>query len=326
MASLGDVFGAFCGAGRTDMDGRGFAKLVKDCGLLDKKFTATDVDLIFAKVVTKGQRRIDLVQFESALHLIAVKKGTPSSNIQDAVVGAGGPVLSGTKTDDVRFHDDKSTYTGTHVNGGPASVAKGEGTAGQALLPVPRPAGAASGAAASPRSAASPRGAATSPRAKSPAVGAKAPPSPTGPSQGQAAGSVEAAFNSFCAGQPGMDGKTFVKACKDCRLIDKSFSPTDADLLFAKVCPKGGRRINLGQFKVALDQVAAKKGVAADVVVGLVASSSGPVLSGTTADAVRFHDDKSTYTGVHQHGGPEAVAVGGGTATQLAANGMRMGQ
>jgi hypothetical protein len=33
-----------------EMDGARFAKLAKDCKLLDKKFTATDVDLTFSKV------------------------------------------------------------------------------------------------------------------------------------------------------------------------------------------------------------------------------------------------------------------------------------
>jgi len=40
------------------MEGKTFAKVAKDCGLLDKKLTATDVDLIFAKVKAKAERRI----------------------------------------------------------------------------------------------------------------------------------------------------------------------------------------------------------------------------------------------------------------------------
>jgi hypothetical protein len=40
------------------MEGKAFAKVAKDCKLLDKKLTATDVDLIFAKVKTKAERRI----------------------------------------------------------------------------------------------------------------------------------------------------------------------------------------------------------------------------------------------------------------------------
>lgn len=312
MSSIDEVFNSFCGPGKTDMDGKGFAKLVKDCHLLDKRFGATDVDLIFAKVVEKGHRRIDLSQFESALNLVAEKKDAEVSSVRDAVVAAGGPVLNGTKADAVRFHDDKSTYTGTHVNGGPESVPKGEGrvppsktllTAGQNLLASPAPGTGAAAAAAAQRQ-------------KSPRPQQQAP----------AAGSVEAAFESYCAGQPGMDGKTFAKVCKDCHLLDKTFTPTDVDLIFAKVVPKGARRIDMTQFSSALEHVATKKKVGVEAVHGAISSSSGPVLHGTHADAVRFHDDKSTYTGVHQHGGPEAVAVGSGTATQLAANGMRTGQ
>jgi hypothetical protein len=40
------------------MEGKIFAKLAKDCHLLDKKLTITDIDLTFAKVKTKGARKI----------------------------------------------------------------------------------------------------------------------------------------------------------------------------------------------------------------------------------------------------------------------------
>lgn len=39
------------------MDGKTFAKLAKDCHLLDKKLTSTDVDLSFAKVKTSAAVR-----------------------------------------------------------------------------------------------------------------------------------------------------------------------------------------------------------------------------------------------------------------------------
>merc|ERR1711988_960898 len=44
-------------------------------------------------------------------------------------MGCGGPVLHATHAENVRFHDDKSTYTGTHARGGPESVAVGTGSA-----------------------------------------------------------------------------------------------------------------------------------------------------------------------------------------------------
>lgn len=39
----------------------------------------------------------------------------------------------------------------------------------------------------------------------------------------------------------------------------------------------------------------------------MVASSNGPILTGTKAEAVKYHDDKSLYTGVYAHGGPSTV-------------------
>lgn len=61
--SLQEVFGSFTG-GQGDMDNKTFAKFAKDCGLLDKKLTTTDVDLVFNKV--KGSaaiRKITFAQF-----------------------------------------------------------------------------------------------------------------------------------------------------------------------------------------------------------------------------------------------------------------------
>merc|ERR1719464_163587 len=154
MADLEPVFVSFCGPGKSDMDGRGFAKVAKDCGLLDKKFTPTDVDLLFAKVVPKGQRRIDLQGFEEALGLVAQKKGVDAAELIQSVAASRGPVLNGTKTDAVRFHDDKSTYTGVHMNGGPEAVAKGEGRVPNSqtfLRPDAAPAAAGDASRPSPR-------------------------------------------------------------------------------------------------------------------------------------------------------------------------------
>jgi len=49
------------------MDGKSLAKLAKDCKLIDKKLTATDVDLAFAKVKAKAERRITFDQFMQAI-------------------------------------------------------------------------------------------------------------------------------------------------------------------------------------------------------------------------------------------------------------------
>jgi p25-alpha len=45
------------------MEGKQFAKLMKDCKILDKKVTSTDIDLIFAKIKEKAARRISFTEF-----------------------------------------------------------------------------------------------------------------------------------------------------------------------------------------------------------------------------------------------------------------------
>jgi len=106
------AFYNFCGAGHADMDSKSFQKMCKDCNLMDKNLTETNIDLIFNKV--KKQKRIDFDQFETALEHVANKKGVVKDDVLTAVLEATRPVFQGTKADYVRFHDDKSTYTGTH--------------------------------------------------------------------------------------------------------------------------------------------------------------------------------------------------------------------
>merc|ERR1719272_1486810 len=70
-----------------------------------------------------------LQKFEDALRLVAEKKGTDACEICRIVEQSSGPILRSTKAEDVRFHDDRSTYTGTHAHGGPRSGPKGTGSA-----------------------------------------------------------------------------------------------------------------------------------------------------------------------------------------------------
>lgn len=56
-ANLKATFDSYNGIQKT-MEGKHFAKVAKDCHLIDKKLTATDVDLAFAKIKDKTERRI----------------------------------------------------------------------------------------------------------------------------------------------------------------------------------------------------------------------------------------------------------------------------
>lgn len=117
---LHDIFEAYCGRA-VDMDGARFAKLVADAGLFCKLFKKTDVDVIFAKAKYTGERRIPFPEFQTALTLIAERKGIHPDKVRDLVrtqAGVDGPKLNGpaTKTRGNIFDKltDTSQYTGAH--------------------------------------------------------------------------------------------------------------------------------------------------------------------------------------------------------------------
>ena len=54
--------------------------------------------------------------------MIAEKKGISPDEVSAAILNAGGPSFAGTQADHVKFHDDKSLYTGVYAQGGPTNV------------------------------------------------------------------------------------------------------------------------------------------------------------------------------------------------------------
>ena len=109
------------------MESKQFSKLCKECKLLDKKFGNNDIDIVFAKVKSGKDKTITFAQFQNALEEIAKRKGSTKEAIETAVKNHGGATYSGTKADYVKFHDDKSTYTGVYAKGGPSVVDAGRG-------------------------------------------------------------------------------------------------------------------------------------------------------------------------------------------------------
>jgi hypothetical protein len=100
------------------MDNRTFAKFAKDCCLIDRKLTETEVDMIFTKVKPVRQRVIVFSMFQEGLRQMAAVKGMTYAEIVQISAMYGGPA-SNKVTETVqggvtRFHDDISTYTGTH--------------------------------------------------------------------------------------------------------------------------------------------------------------------------------------------------------------------
>ncbi|XP_062341423.1 tubulin polymerization-promoting protein family member 2 [Osmerus eperlanus] len=107
-----------------------------------------------------------------------------------------------------------------------------------------------------------------------------------------------------------MNGKNFVKLCKDCRIIDgKNVTTTDVDIVFSKVKAKTARVITFEQFSQALVELAPKrfkgKGQeeALQQLYGLIAGKE-PANAGVTkvakAAAVDRLTDTSKFTGSHK--------------------------
>lgn len=61
------------------------------------------------------------------LFLKLPKKGTTKDKIEEQIKKHGSATYAGTKADYVKFHDDKSQYTGVYARGGPTTVDAGRG-------------------------------------------------------------------------------------------------------------------------------------------------------------------------------------------------------
>jgi hypothetical protein len=261
------VFEAFAGQ---DMDGKEFLKFCVDLKLFNKKFTKVDVDLIFAKVVPKGQRRMDFTMFQDACRQIAKKKGIGNGQVQEAIEASSGPVLSGTKAEYSKFYDDKSTYTGSHCynekHGADNAHAFGR-------------------------------------HEKIATAHANADTGEEDPWDD--CGRV---FYAFAGANGELEGKEFFKLCIETNgLVRGGFSKTDIDVVFAATA-KGSRCIDFEGYKKCVREIAKKKGETCHNIQHCIARSKGPINTGTVGEYNRFYDDKETYTGVAaEHFGRDAM-------------------
>lgn len=89
--------------------------MCKDTNVCNAKYTVTQADLIFNKVKPRNDRRLTYTMFKEALNMISFQKGLNYNEIVEMIVGAGDPINTGTKAEKVKFHDDKSLYTGMYA-------------------------------------------------------------------------------------------------------------------------------------------------------------------------------------------------------------------
>jgi len=123
LKSAFEAFASFGTGTQTEMDNAHFTKMLKECGIIDKVWTGTDTDLLFNKVKSKGARKITYQQFvDQALPEIATKKKTTVEALSTKVQGSSPSTANATQADHVKFHDDKSQYTGVYKAGGPSTI------------------------------------------------------------------------------------------------------------------------------------------------------------------------------------------------------------
>jgi len=98
-----------------------------------------------------------------------------------------------------------------------------------------------------------------------------------------------------------MDSRTFIKFCRDTKLLNKkNFPSPDADLVFQKVKAKlvtSSKTINYDHFrKLIIPEIAQRKSMEVNDLIFKLSRAEGPVLTGTQAENVRLHDDVINYT------------------------------
>lgn len=127
-----------------EMNGKNFAKMCKDCLIIDgKNVTTTDVDIVFSKVKAKSARVITFDQFNTALVELAPKRFKGKSNeealqqLYGLVAGkepANAGVTKVAKAAAVDRLTDTTKYTGSHKERFD-ETGKGKGKAGRQDIP-----------------------------------------------------------------------------------------------------------------------------------------------------------------------------------------------
>ncbi|XP_053305851.1 tubulin polymerization-promoting protein family member 2-like [Spea bombifrons] len=104
-----------------EMSGKNFAKLCKECNILENGCTSADVDVVFSKVKSKGARVINFSEFQDGLKQLSRKRfqgmGNALPAIHKLVEGKDPESPGSTKTVAVGAVDrltDISKYGGTH--------------------------------------------------------------------------------------------------------------------------------------------------------------------------------------------------------------------
>lgn len=321
-----------------EMDNKNFTKLCRETGLVSGPRDRTNPDIVFAQVKPKGGRKINFQEFVRALAIIAHEKGVELDAVESKVIGSGVPLVRGTQPEDLEIVaklTDTTIYPASHKHrfdaDGKGRGKEGRDSIGRYTPPAsttmsPRDSTYASPSRSGPSSAqGTPRGSGAS-TGPSPAqrrsvsmmagMGLASPPAFKPNESGERDEwevQLEKLFESFASFGAGstssgrgreMDCSNFTKLCRDCGLVDRDWPPNASDVVFAKVRPLGGRRINLQEFRRALEIIAEEKGVTVDAIESKILGKGTPLMRATQPEALPIVEkltDPSYYTASHRH-------------------------
>merc|ERR1711964_731066 len=80
-------------------------------------------DIVFAKIVTKGKRKITYLTFVKGVKELAKKSKQDAEPLFEKILDAGGPTCRATKADSNVRWANKENFTGVATRGGPSTIA-----------------------------------------------------------------------------------------------------------------------------------------------------------------------------------------------------------
>ena len=284
-------------------------KLCRDTGLIGKKngIPSTECDLVFAKVKTRGARKISFAQFMDALGIVASKLDTTIIDVARRIVEKNGPSVNGTVVSTPRFLPQSSPRVTPTANT-TASIFKNDNSISKKTKK----------GTSEPQGSPMIRASSTSQDVEAP----RAHEMEFNSEQllhvyGQYARFGQGRRSSFGNGKDDatpslklpMDSKQFCKLCRECGLTSKKINSVKIDLIFTKARSSKQLSLHFEDFLVALSMIAGEEGVDESEMYARVCKSTGPQLNlscsspsptnNNNNNYVRLHDDPRTQCGVY---------------------------
>ncbi|KAK2196849.1 bifunctional EF-hand domain pair/P25-alpha [Babesia duncani] len=107
---------------RGRLESRMLNKMLKEAGVLKTSSMIASLDIVFVKHRSKVKMNLDYAEFSAAIDDLANVLKISKEELMTRLHELSGPKYTGTEAIPTRFHDDKASYTGVHIHGGPSII------------------------------------------------------------------------------------------------------------------------------------------------------------------------------------------------------------